>query len=186
MCGAGSSLVVQEGGMGEQPGTGGDCWPVGHSMCPLCSPGIESASFRARLAPPGENSPYPVQSSGPCPPPGEPLLPRAHPTKADFPSCSTLSPAQLSTCIPPCPVSAALPPWMPLSSAIWPCCCRRSCPVGSCRPTFTGCTTSASTAPTSLTSTSPATEVGSGWGGWAGVRGLGSASLAHFPCLPLS
>lgn len=41
LCVARTSLVVQEGGMGEKPGTGGDCWAGRHSMCPLCNPGIE-------------------------------------------------------------------------------------------------------------------------------------------------
>lgn len=60
VCVARTSLVVQEGGVGEKPGPGGDCWAGQHSMCPSCCPGIELHSG------PGwrhlGSSPYQIQS----------------------------------------------------------------------------------------------------------------------------
>lgn len=120
-------------------------------MCPLCNPGIEFHS-----GPGWRHLGSPHTRSRLCP--LLPWRPRATPSR---PSLS----------------AAALPPWMPLSSATWHCCSRRSCPVGRCRPTCGGCPTSVPTAPTSSASTSPGMEVRPDGGGrqplgqWSGVQG---------------
>lgn len=50
-------------------------------------------------------------------------------------------------------------PSSPGHLCLWLCCSRQSCPVGSCRPTFEGCTTSGPTAHTTSASTSPEMEL---------------------------
>lgn len=148
-----SGAVCEVGGL---PGTGGACRAVGHSMCPLCSPGIESHS-----GPGWRHLGSPLCTPGPEPgvlsSPGGPLLPEPTSQGPLFfplyphPFCHSLSPALLSAPAPP--------PWMPLSLATWPCCCRPGCPAGSCRPTCGGCRTSVPTARTSSASTSRGMEV---------------------------
>lgn len=128
-------------------------------MCLLCNPGIEPP-FRGGLAPPWELSLVQVLSSH-----GDHLLPRA------LLQPGAPAPGHRFSLSPP-----ALPPWMPLSSAIWPCCYRRSYPVANYRPTCGGSTTSVLTVPTSSASTSPGMEVrdrregGQAWGEGQGPR----------------
>lgn len=141
------------------------CGPLNVSFMQLWA----RARFRARLAPPGK-TPL-TKSRARCP--AFPLVTLCCPKstyQSGFFLLLHVDPSvQLSTSISSFSVSLALRPWMPLSLAIWSCCCRQSCPVESCRPTFGGCTTSVSTVPISLASTFPGMEVRSGWREWAGI-----------------
>lgn len=169
VCGARAASVVQEGGRAARPRRG---LPGCGALNVPFMQSWDRVPFKARLAPPGAPSRHQVQNCVSSPPPVAPCCPE--PT----------SQSRLFLRLHLSRFSSAPPPWTPLSSATWPCCSRRSCPVGSCRPTSGGCTTSVPTAPISSASTSPGREVRGGWVGggrqpWE--RGAGIQELAPLP-----
>lgn len=144
VCGARAASVVQEGGRAARPRRG---LPGCGALNVPFMQSWDRVPFKARLAPPGAPSRHQVQNCVSSPPPVAPCCPE--PT----------SQSRLFLRLHLSRFSSAPPPWTPLSSATWPCCSRRSCPVGSCRPTSGGCTTSVPTAPISSASTSPGREL---------------------------
>lgn len=84
-------------GAGGLPGTGGACGAVGHSMCPLCSPGMESQSgpgWRHLGSPPRTRSSG-ASSSAPLVAPAAPSAPPEARPPSSTPPPLCFSPASL-------------------------------------------------------------------------------------------